>query len=341
MKNRALTVLLATALFVASFAAIFKITPANAPPGGVVWTVPGAFPTLEATINSGLVMNNDEIHILPGHMEALTGPLVIPQNNFWIIGPPPGLGPIPMINVNGFGITILGANVFMWGLDIFDPIGISSPILALAPSSVNSLIMNNVITGAAPPNIGIIIAGMNNIVELNTISTCGICIQVLGPASGNSIRLNTINPPLMLGIQVTGMAGAPMPNYMYWNNMFAPPEFVDTGPPGPPNFFDDTSGGGPGFNKGNFWVTMPPAPAPIPGPNGWLDWFPQPVPMMQLQGDINVDGQVDIFDIVIVATNFSRVWCTLGWDPRADLNGDGIVDIFDIVVIALNFSASY
>lgn len=69
--------------------------------------------------------------------------------------------------------------------------------------------------------------------------------------------------------------------------------------------------------------------------------YNDPFPPWNPNADINVDGWVDIFDIVIVATNFSRVWCTLGWDPRADLNGDGIVDIFDIVVIALNFSNSY
>lgn len=341
MKNRTVVTLLITAILATSLTTTLRIPPAQAPPGGTVYSIPGAFPTLEIAMASGIIMSNDEIHILPGHFEALTSPLVIPQNNLWIIGSPPGLGPIPMINVNGFGITILGANVFMWGLDIFDPTGMSSPIIALAPSSTNALIMNNVITGAMPPNIGIIVAGMNNVVTLNSISTCGICIQVLGPASGNTIKLNTINPPLMQGIQVTGMPGAPMPNYMYWNNVFAPPEFWDTGPPGPPNFFDDTTGGGPGFSKGNFWVTMPPAPAPILGPNGWFDWFPQPAPIMQLSGDISVDGLIDIFDIVFVATNFGRVWCTLGWNPRADLNGDGLVDIFDIVTIAVNFGTSY
>jgi hypothetical protein len=86
---------------------------------------------------------------------------------------------------------------------------------------------------------------------------------------------------------------------------------------------------------------MPPTPAPIPGPNGWLDWFPQPVPNAQLQGDVNVDGRVNILDIVQVAINYGRVWCTLGWDPRADLNGNGTVNIVDIVTIAINFNASY
>jgi len=86
---------------------------------------------------------------------------------------------------------------------------------------------------------------------------------------------------------------------------------------------------------------MPPTPAPIPGPNGWFDWFPQPVPMAQLKGDINVDGHADLFDLVAIALRFGSVWCTLLWDPRTDLNGDGKVDIFDIVAIALNYNTSY
>jgi len=340
LKQKAVTILLVTAILLTSLTAV-KIRPAHAPAGGNVYAIPGAFPTLENAMASGLIMDNDEIHILSGHAEVLTSPLVITQNNLWIIGPPPGLGGMPMINVNSFSITILGANVFMWGLDIVDPTGMSSPILALAPSSTNALIMKNNIAGNAPANIGIIVAGINNEVVLNYVTLCGICIQVLGPASGNIIKLNTIAPPLVQGIQVTGMVGAPMPNYMYWNNMFAPQEFLDTGPASPPNFFDDTTGGGPGFSKGNFWVTMPPTPAPIPGPNGWFDWFPQPVPMAQLKGDINVDGHADLFDLVAIALRFGSVWCTLLWDPRTDLNGDGKVDIFDIVAIALNYNTSY
>ena len=199
--------------------------------------------------------------------------------------------------------------------------------------------MNNIIQGNAPPNTGILVTGNNNVVTLNTISMCGICIDVQGPSSGNMIKLNTINFP-NIGIQV-GFGAGPN-NGIYWNNVWASPEFWDIGPPGPPNFFDDTSlPGGPGFSKGNFWAIGPPGPIPGPGGNFWTDFFPQLVPVVQLKGDLNVDGLVDIIDIVIVAARFSSVWCQNGWDPRADVNGDGIVDIFDLVSLAANFGASY
>ena len=53
-----------------------------------------------------------------------------------------------------------------------------------------------------------------------------------------------------------------------------------------------------------------------------------------VQGDLNHDNWVDIFDIVIVGVAFDS---TAPTDPRADVNGDGTVDIFDLVVVAVHF----
>ena len=53
-------------------------------------------------------------------------------------------------------------------------------------------------------------------------------------------------------------------------------------------------------------------------------------------GDLNLDGIVDIFDIVIVALEFGHPPPPIV-DLRADVNKDGLVDIFDIVVVALRF----
>jgi hypothetical protein len=51
-------------------------------------------------------------------------------------------------------------------------------------------------------------------------------------------------------------------------------------------------------------------------------------------GDINLDGIVDIFDINSVSSN----WSTAG--PQGDANGDGIVNIFDINLISSNWGAT-
>jgi len=54
------------------------------------------------------------------------------------------------------------------------------------------------------------------------------------------------------------------------------------------------------------------------------------------QGDLNGDGIVDIFDIVIVGKTFNKTYVDPGFDSRADLTGDLRVDIVDLTIIAQN-----
>jgi hypothetical protein len=53
-----------------------------------------------------------------------------------------------------------------------------------------------------------------------------------------------------------------------------------------------------------------------------------------VDGDINLDGIVDIFDVNAVSSN----WGTAG--PQGDVNGDGAVNIFDVNVISANWGAT-
>ena len=57
----------------------------------------------------------------------------------------------------------------------------------------------------------------------------------------------------------------------------------------------------------------------------------------QVQSDVNKDGFVDIFDIVIVAKAFGTEPGDPRWYSLADVNNDSIVDIFDVVIIAKDF----
>jgi len=55
-------------------------------------------------------------------------------------------------------------------------------------------------------------------------------------------------------------------------------------------------------------------------------------------GDLNGDGVVDIFDLVIVGSNFHT---TVGPDHQADANGDEECNIVDLQIVALNFGTEY
>ena len=53
-----------------------------------------------------------------------------------------------------------------------------------------------------------------------------------------------------------------------------------------------------------------------------------------LTGDINRDGEVDIFDLILVARQFGE---SVPPNSDVDINGDGMVDIFDLALVAKGF----
>jgi len=67
------------------------------------------------------------------------------------------------------------------------------------------------------------------------------------------------------------------------------------------------------------------------------DRYPFMSPLFTLVGDINGDGVVDIFDIVIVAAAFGSTLGDPNWSSDADQKPDGIIDIFDLVKVAVHF----
>ncbi len=54
-------------------------------------------------------------------------------------------------------------------------------------------------------------------------------------------------------------------------------------------------------------------------------------------GDIDEDGDVDIFDIVTIAKAYGSEDGAPEYDPRCDLDNDNKVQIFDIVIAAGNY----
>ena len=59
-----------------------------------------------------------------------------------------------------------------------------------------------------------------------------------------------------------------------------------------------------------------------------------------LGGDCDADDQINIMDASIVSFSFGLEAGEPGFDPRADINGDGIVDIYDLVLIGNSFGCS-
>ena len=53
---------------------------------------------------------------------------------------------------------------------------------------------------------------------------------------------------------------------------------------------------------------------------------------MTPEGDVNMDGIVDVFDIQYVISKLNTA------DAQADINKDGIVDVFDIQLVIKNLT---
>jgi parallel beta-helix repeat protein len=71
------------------------------------------------------------------------------------------------------------------------------------------------------------------------------------------------------------------------------------------------------------------------------DHYPLMVTWEALQGDLNWDGSVNIFDLVVAAAAYSSKQGDPNWNALADVAEQwGIIDIFDIVVLATNYGKS-
>jgi hypothetical protein len=55
-------------------------------------------------------------------------------------------------------------------------------------------------------------------------------------------------------------------------------------------------------------------------------------------GDMNGDGEVDIYDAVILANAFNSKPGKPSWNANADINGDNVVDIYDAIILGNNWN---
>ncbi len=58
-------------------------------------------------------------------------------------------------------------------------------------------------------------------------------------------------------------------------------------------------------------------------------------------GDANMDGQVNIFDLVSIGGAFGSSYGDSRYNPNADLNMDGRVDLLDLTLVGGSFGSTY
>lgn len=63
--------------------------------------------------------------------------------------------------------------------------------------------------------------------------------------------------------------------------------------------------------------------------------------LVRMQGDINIDGKVDIRDLALASQTFGTRVSDPRWNPVADENEDAQIDIRDLVLVAKNFGKQY
>jgi parallel beta-helix repeat protein len=61
---------------------------------------------------------------------------------------------------------------------------------------------------------------------------------------------------------------------------------------------------------------------------------------LDLFGDINGDGTVDVNDLILLAEAYGATSTSPNWNPDADLNDDGIIDVYDQQLLSQNYGAT-
>ncbi len=62
------------------------------------------------------------------------------------------------------------------------------------------------------------------------------------------------------------------------------------------------------------------------------------VDVITIDGDVNGDCVVDIFDVMLVVNAWGTEEGDADWDPTFDLNGDGVVDLLDIMFVVVRMT---
>jgi parallel beta-helix repeat protein len=182
---------------------------------------------------------------------------------------------------------------------------------------------------------------------------------------GSTIVTNNFTNSAVLNLDMSNCS-----NCLYYNNIINPsPLQVDEWPP-LRSMWDDGAAHpcsvcGMPQDRGNYWSDYPGADnglGPLT-PSGHkcandgvgdtslphmpttgsppTDWYPLMNLYTSIPGDVDLDGDVDIFDVVILSGCYGATWSNTDWTPQADIAAPfGKIDIFDVVLCSGNYGKS-
>ena len=86
----------------------------------------------------------------------------------------------------------------------------------------------------------------------------------------------------------------------------------------------------------------PQSAEPVPGETYTVDnTYVAGVVLVTISGDVDGDRDVDIFDIVTMASAFGSTEGDLLYNQNYDLDGDGDIDILDLLIAAGNYQEEW
>jgi hypothetical protein len=94
-----------------------------------------------------------------------------------------------------------------------------------------------------------------------------------------------------------------------------------------------------GYTLGNYTVKV--HACPVTGEIDLEDNILSSWIIITIPGDVDGNRQVDIFDIVMIASVYSKTQGEPEYVANCDINGDGTIDIFDVVIAAGNYGESW
>ena len=96
-----------------------------------------------------------------------------------------------------------------------------------------------------------------------------------------------------------------------------------------------------GFAKGNYTVSGVALPVPDEYNASDNERYAVGDVFVTIPGDLDGDKDVDIFDIVRIATAYSTTIGEPAYQPNSDVDDNGIINIFDVVIAATRYGQSW